>query len=211
LARFANNPFRIMEALVASGRTTVLKSIPKQLQPVPLVGRASTVNTTNLEGLCCTIGADMLATLLNAALTTTELGVITDISPDRLFAGLLDLLPPPHRCAFSLTTGLKVSPRRPFRLTVLPAEAEEQRRAVRQLGLKVLDLTDQPPAKFAPDRGWPLLMHSLLEARQFATITSVANTLSETTEKNLDALAEQIRQDLDAGDRLVDILTPFSG
>jgi hypothetical protein len=210
LAQFANNPFRIMDALVASGRASVMKSIPKQLQPVPLVGRASAVNTINLEKLRRAVGADKLAALLNAALTSSDLGVVTDVSPDRLFAGLLDLLPPPYRPEFCLTTGLKASPRRPFRLMVLPDDAEEQRRAIRQVGLTALDLTNEPPAKFAPDRGWPLLMHGLLQANQFATIASVADTLAGTGEKNLDALAEQIQQDLDEGELLADILTPFS-
>ncbi len=210
MARFANNPFRIMDALVASGRASVMKSIPKQLQPVPLVGRASAVNTTNLEKLCRTIGTDKLAALLNAALTCSDLGVITDVSPDRLFAGLLDLIPPPFRPKFCFTTGLKVSPRRPFRLMVLPDDAEEQRRATRQVGLTALDLSNESPTKFAPDRGWPLFMHGLLQANQFATIASVADTLAETGEKSLDALAEQLQQDLDEGDLLVDILTPFS-
>jgi hypothetical protein len=76
--------------------------------------------------------------------------------------------------------------------------------------LSVLDLTREPPAKFAPDRGWPLLMHGLLQAGQFATISSVAGTLAETTEKNLGALAEQLQHELDKGDLLVDTLTPFS-
>ncbi len=210
LARFANNPFRIMEALIASGRTAVLKSIPKQLQPVPLIGRASAANTANLEKLCLTLGADKLATLLNATLCSTQLGLIAHVSPNRLFAGLLDLLPPPHRLKFSLTTGLKVSPRRPFRLMALPDDPEEQRRAIRQIGVTPLDLTEDPPSEFAPDRGWPLLIHGLLRAGQFATVASIADTLSETDEQNLDALAEQLQQDLDEGDLLVDILTPFS-
>jgi hypothetical protein len=177
---------------------------------VPLLGRASAVSTNNLEKVRNTIGADKLATLLNAAVTGSQLGVVATVSPDRLFAGLLDLLPPPHRSAFSFTTGLKVSPRRPFQLMFLPNDAGEQRRAARQLGLTVLDLTEEPPAKFAPDRGWPLLMHDLLEQSQFTTIASAVSRLSETSEGNLHALAEQLQYDLDRKKSLVDSFTPFA-
>ncbi|MFO7901758.1 MAG: hypothetical protein R6U98_03785 [Pirellulaceae bacterium] len=194
LLRFANNPFRVMDALIAAGRVERAEQVPERLEPVNLVGRASSVNTNNLKEVVRHTGPHKLAVLVNAALNCERLGLVSKIPGKKLFRALLDLLPLPLRPAFSLTTGLRVSATRSYRLVVLPPLPDEQRRAVRQVHLDVLDLTGDLPAKYAPKDGWPELMHHLLRTEQFDTIVEVINAASRSRERNITVLAEQQRQ-----------------
>ena len=210
LQRFHYHPFRVMEALVVAGRAGVLAPIPDQLAPAIVVGRACAVKTAEVERLCQTLGPEKLASLLYAALKTEVLGVSAPVPLRRVFGVLLDLLPPSHRKPFSFTTGLRVSPRRPYCLAALPDVVEEQRQAVRLVHLTVLDLSENPPAKFAARSGWPLLIYELLRSRQFTTLAEVIQNTATTTETDTDLLAEQARVRLEKTTRVPDLVTPFS-
>ena len=74
--RFGWNPFRVLEALVVSGRCAVLQQIPPRLEAIELVGRASLVNQSNLEQVVCRIDPHRLAALVQGALTTPSLGIV---------------------------------------------------------------------------------------------------------------------------------------
>jgi hypothetical protein len=210
LQRFSHHPFRVMEALVVSGRAGVLTPIPDQLAPASVVGRACAVKTAEVERMCQMLGPEKLASLVSAALQTDVLGVSTPAPPQRLFGVLLDLLPPPQRAQFSLTTGLRVSPRRPYRLAALPDDREEQRQAVRLVHLAVLDLHADPPAEYAARSGWPLLIYELLRSRQFTTLAEVIQGTAATAETDADLLAERARVRIDKSARECDLLTPLS-
>lgn len=197
LLRFANNPFRVMDALIAAGRVESCEDVPARLEPVNLIGRASPVNTTNLKQVLRHTGPHALAALVNAALNTQRLGLVSKISGQKLFRALLDLLPLSARPAFSLTTGLRVSATRNYRLVVLPSLADEQRRAIRQVHLDVLDLSGDLPTKYAPKDGWPELVHYLLRTEQFEKIVEVIKATSRSNEQNTTILAEQQRQFLE--------------
>lgn len=194
LLRFANNPFRIMEALTAAGRVENREHPPARLEPVTLLGRASLVNLRNLKQVVRQTGPHKLAVLVHAALNAERLGLVSKIATKKLFGALLDLLPLPARPAFSLTTGLRVSATRSYRLVALPPLLDEQRRAIRQVHLDVLDLTGELPAKYAPKDGWPELMHDLLRTEQYETIVEVIEATARSTERNSSLLAEQQRQ-----------------
>lgn len=200
LRRFANNPFSIMDAIIAAGRFQVAEKVPAELEPVNLIGRASLVNKTNLREVVRQTGPHKLAVLINAALNTQRLGIVPGISGKKLFSTLLDLLPLPLRSTFPLTTGLRSSATRDYRLMVLPPVPEEQRRAIRQVHLEVLDLTQDLPAKFAPRDGWPELMHHLLRTGQLENIAEVIHATSEGAQEDTALLAEQQRQQLDEKD-----------
>ncbi len=208
--RFSYHPFRIMEALIVSGRADVLKPVPDQLGTASLVGRSTTAKTAEIERLCQLLGPEKLAALLNAALRCETLGVSSPVPAHRLFAVLLDLLPPMHRRAFSWTTGLRVSPRRPYRLAALPNDRDEQRQAVRLMHLTVLDLHADPPNKFAARSGWPQLMYEFLRSRQFASLAHIVRDAAAICEPEIDLLAEQLRARLERQPQAVDLLTPFS-
>jgi hypothetical protein len=193
LRRFANHPFRVLDALVASGRAIVLSPVPDQLDPVPVLGRASAVKIADVERLCQAIGPEKLVSLLYAAFKTTALGVSATVPPQRLLGGLLELIPPPLRTQFPLTTGLRVSPRRLYRLAIIPYDREQQRQATRLVHLTLLDLHHDAPATFAAQSGWPLLMYELLRNRQFAELAAVIKSTADTPETDTDLLAERTR------------------
>lgn len=197
LARFAGNPFRVVEALNAAGRIQTINPLPDQLAPLPLVGRASPVHEANLQRVNEQLGAHKLATLLQAVLASPALGVTSPLPMDRVLGAMLDLLPPAHRPAISLTTGLKVSAGRPFRVHMLPDNESQKKLAVRQLGMTPISLLDAPPVSFAPDRGWPALMYELLRERRYELLASVVGAAASSSEENLSVLAESTRQQLE--------------
>jgi len=209
MTRFANNPFRVMEALEAAGRVCTAAP-PRRLEPVPLVGRASAVNTRQLERVTDAIGAEKLATLLCAALRTPSMGTTATGPAAPLFACLLDLVPPTHRLPFSFSTGLRVSARRPYRLVMLPRNPEEQRTAIRLVHLTPVDLTSDVPSKFAPQSGWALKVYQLLKARRFQLIRTTIEGLETTADSDLDVLSEQLRIRDDEQDAPANVLTPFA-
>ena len=103
-----------------------------------------------------------------------------------------------------------MSPRRPYRLAALPDDRDEQRQAVRLVHLTVLDLHENPPAKYAARSGWPLLIYELLRSRQFTTLAEVIQDTAATTETDIDLLAEQARVRIEKHASAFDLITPFS-
>lgn len=193
--RFAFQPFRLMQALAAAGHAdiiepTINRLAINRLDPIVLVGRASSVDAENLAKVCNAVGALRLATLLNAALTTARLGIVTNLRTQPLFTALLDLLPPAERTAFPLTTGLRVSSRRPYRIHALPHDAAKQRAATRRLPLTVFSLLDDPDGQFAPQNGWALHMYRFLKDKKYDAVAQIADGLREKPVDNLDCLAE---------------------
>jgi hypothetical protein len=207
LRRFGCNPFRVLEALVVSGRCSVLPRVPSQLETIELVGRASLVNQANLERVLDRIDAYRLSALVQAALTTSSLGICAAVGGKRLLTALVDLLPPQLRTDFSWTTALRVSGVRPYRLAMLPADKDMQRRAVRQTRLELLDVRTDPPSKFVPDNGWPQLVHRLLRHQQYATLADVMRTSLDGGERDPDLLAELQSQRLERAAPAIS--TPF--
>jgi hypothetical protein len=94
-----------------------------------------------------------------------------------LASALVNLFPVECRCDLSFATGLKHSPRRPFRLVLLPKDSRGTRTAARHTGLSVIDL-DEPESFLGPwDRGWPRLVAEMMAAgrlAQFSRILAVA-------------------------------------
>lgn len=209
LARFHYHPLRIIEALVVSGRAAILSPLPDRLDPLPLLGRAAPVKVAEIERLRQTLGPERLTALVAAALDTELLGIVAPTHPQLLVSGLLGLLPPQRRAEFSWTTGLRVSPRRPFRWAVLPADRDEQRHALRLLHLTTLDLCQDLPAKFAAHGGWPLVVYNLLRTQQYAALADVIQAAANSDETDTDILAEQAWAHLDQP-ITADLLTPWS-
>ena len=150
LVRFANNPFWLLEAASAAGHMTVHQQVPDQLPTFELVGNVSAVDRVLLEQLIINPGPARTASLVQAALDSATLAVGGGTNAERVFCGLLNCLPTSCRRSFSFSTGLKNSPRRPFRLIPLPTEPAQQRRVVRQSDVTLLDLDGTIPEQFAP-------------------------------------------------------------
>ncbi|MBN1591240.1 MAG: hypothetical protein JW888_17135, partial [Pirellulales bacterium] len=163
LARFANDPFAVLRAALAGGMLEVHRHVPDRLEPMQLLGHSATVDSSLLMRLSRRPGSGWLATLLQAALSCPSLALAGSPEPERLIAGLLNCLPPECRVHFSFSTGLRYSPRRPFRIVTLADDPAEWRQAQRRYNATVLDLSQAPAVEFAPIDGWARLIEHVLK------------------------------------------------
>lgn len=171
LERFANNPFRILEAAIASGRLRELSTLPPELDSFPLAGGASAVDRLLLSRLVATHGPELLCALLEATIHQASVGVVNEPVPARLFAAVLNLLPLSCRTQVSFSTGLIPSGSRVFRLSLLPGDEAGQRQVVRQTGVVPFDVHAAASGKTRP--GWVQLVQRFLDAgklREFSRI-----------------------------------------
>jgi len=163
LTRFANNPFAVLRAATAAGAMRLYQQVPSRLEPVRLAGRAAAVNEALLERLASFPGPAWMAALVQAALGSKRVGVAGGPPGEQVLAGLLNCLPPPWRTQFPFCTGLRISPRRPFRLMALDGGPDDLRRIERLHGMTVLDLSGPPPAGLVPADGWARAIHRVME------------------------------------------------
>jgi hypothetical protein len=197
LGRFANDPFRIVEAALAAGQLTPYAKIPPALEPVLIAGAASAANSVLLTRLARRPGAAAMARLVEAALRHPSVSVASGVTARQLFGGLVSLLPVECRTEFSFTTGLRHSARRPFRLSVLSDDPEERRRTT-STGAVALELDrsdDSPP----PEAGWPGVVFRVLGED---VISQFARLLREARpgliSAKLDSLADSLSASLHA-------------
>lgn len=196
LARFANNPFALLRAAVAQGSLRVYDQVPERLQPIRLVGRAAAFDHALLSQLTKNPGIEWLATLIQAALEQ-PIGLVGGGHNQRLLAGLLNCLPPECRGEMEFATGLRYSPRRPFRIVCLPDDPAERRRLERRYGLAVLHVAGPPPAQFAPRDGWARLIADVLSRRKGAWLASqLAHARPQLQLQDLDGLGRRLLSDL---------------
>jgi hypothetical protein len=140
LARFDNNPLLILRTLEAAGRTEVHDELPQMLRSVPLVGRAGEADLGCMERVLDQIPPEALTNLVTTLLESPTVGLATSLAPRCLFSALFQLLPPEERPRISFTTGLRHSPRRPFRLFLLPSDPAARRQFQRQPDMTVVEL-----------------------------------------------------------------------
>lgn len=198
LTRFGNNPFAVLRAAMAGGSLEVHRQIPRQLEPMRLLGRSAAVDSSLLTRLCQRPGASWLATLVQAAISCPSLALMASSEPEHLIAGILNCLPPECRAQFSFSTGLSYSPRRPFRIVTLANNPTECRQTQRRFGATVLDLSHSPPAEFAPIDGWSRLIEHTLKAGQISFLAAqFSKRRFELTVDDLPALGLQLMEEFD--------------
>jgi hypothetical protein len=139
LSEFANNPFALLQASIALGHVCVQEKIPKRLDPFWLEPEAQGAGKDALDQLVRHPGPVWLGLLLDGALNSTSLGIVAGERGACLVAALVQSLPHECRREFSFTTGLRYSPRRPFRVICLASNAAENQRLARQQGLTLFD------------------------------------------------------------------------
>lgn len=139
-SRFANDPFLVLRALAASGRLIVHDLVPETLPSVPLLGRCDQPEATLLSQILDEVGSSIFDELAGAVATAPTVAVLTNGHVERLFQAVLHSLTPAERLTISFTTGLKDSPRRPFKLFVLPNDPSHVRQSQRLNGARVIDL-----------------------------------------------------------------------
>ena len=199
LWRFANNPFALLKAASASGSLRSYDVVPKRLKPLRLVGRAAAVDEALLDRLCREPGPAWLASLVQAALASSMIGIAGSAEPEHVIAGLINCLPPECRTEFSFSTGLKLSSRRPFRVVAIPEDSSEQRRAKRLYDLTVLNLSNGPPSDAPPTESWARLVHRVLKNNRTSFLsTHLSGSRSDFSPQDLPALGLQLLEELDA-------------
>jgi hypothetical protein len=138
LARFAYDPFLVLRALAASGRLVVYDRVPEKLVGVPLLGRSERPDPQLIAQVLDDVGSNVFD--VAAVASPTNVAVLTSGHVERLFQAVLHAFPPEERLKLSFTTNLKDSPRRPFKLFVLPNDQSVIRQSQRLNGARVVDL-----------------------------------------------------------------------
>jgi hypothetical protein len=166
LLRFANNPFRIVEAALAAAQLTPVADIPLELPPLELPGGASAINSVLLARLARQPGAAAMARLMEKALRHEFLAIASRVAARQVMGGFLNLLPVECRTDFSFTTGLRHSARRPFRISRLSDDPEERRRTTSAGGAVAVELDE--PGITAPSGGWAGFVHGVLSENRLS-------------------------------------------
>ena len=199
LARFANNPFALLRAALTNGSLHLYENVPDHLSPIELPGRAAVVDSALLSRLAVNPGADWLAALIQAALRSVTLGIVGGPPAEHVFAGVINCLPPACRTEMSFSTGLKFSPRRPFRLVALSGDLEEQERVQRLYHVNLLTLSGPPPAELAVTDSWPRFIHRVLKSGRASLLSAeLSKRRSGFSPGDLSALGLQLLEELEA-------------
>jgi hypothetical protein len=199
LARFANNPFALLRAALAAGALELHEEVPKRLEPFRLSGRTAVVDSALLARLCAHPGPDGLASLVQAALSSTTVAVTGDVPPEQLIAGLINCLPPECRPLFSFSTGLRYSSRRPFRVVAVSDDAEERLRVRRLYDVALLDFSQRLSDKFAPVESWARFIQRVLKSGRTSWLAGrLADRRGDFALADLPALGLQLLEELDA-------------
>ena len=199
LARFANNAFALLRAALAAGALELHEEVPKRLDALRLAGRTAVVDQALLARLWAQPGPDGLASLVQAALTSTTVAVAGKLPPEHLIAGLVNCLPPECRPQFSFSTGLKYSSRRPFRVVAVSGDAEEQLRVRRLYDVAVLDFSRGLAEQFAPVDSWARFIQRVLKSGRSSWLAGrLADRRRDFAPQDLPALGLQLLEELDA-------------
>lgn len=142
--RFACDPFLVLRALAASGRLIVHDKVPEKLPTVPLLGSAAAPEQAHLSQPVEEIGRPVFGEIIEAVRSTTRTAVLTSGHVERLFQAILHSVSVEERLQLSFTTNLKDSPRRPFKLFVLPNDPALMRQSQRLNAVRIIDLAGEP-------------------------------------------------------------------
>ena len=195
LARFSNNPFALVRAVIADGRIEIREHTPRCLPGFALRGKASPVDRHLLEELVSELGREKMSSLIDESLQYDPLAIVTTRDARRLMEGLLNCLPLGHRPSFSFATGLKPSPRRPFRVQCLPKELKNLRQVLRHFESAVSDMAS--PQKPAGDGGWGHVVTSaIVEKRCYMLSEELRRSCDKHAEAHLQELTARLRQRL---------------
>lgn len=190
LARFANNPFAVLRAAAAQGRMQPLERIPPKLEALRLSGKSPAVDHSLLTDALGALGVDQLVALVDAAISNEQLLLIGGRERQQWIAALLNCLPVECRSEFSFSTGLKPSPRRPFRIISMAADSPEARRIARSQGAGVFPTNESTRTA---NSAWARYLRQILSTgKTHALASQLALERSELKLAGLDALGETL-------------------
>jgi len=197
LARFANNPLAISQSISQRGlwRNPLQPAAP--LKPLSISGGAAPVDQSLLQLLVEQVGSKAMALLVQAARDAVCLAISAACPIERLLAGLFSCLPPQCRLEFSFSTGLKFSPRRPYRLLMLASDPAERAWTANYPNVTTLELGPEMPKSMLLD-GWSLLVERALAADRIAFLAAqLSKRRFDLGLDDLPALGLQLLESLD--------------
>lgn len=197
LRRFSDNPFALLTAATALGAIAEHETPPQSLEAIRLSGRAAAADAALLAQLGDDPGPAWIAAILQGVLTSQVTAVVAGENRRRIVAGVVNTLPVDCRVRVSFSTGLKYSPRRPFRLMGLDVGAPDQVKVLRRIGATVLDLADKSPRELVVDAGWAGFVSSAMAAEKIGFLASqVGQPRPGLGLEQLDSLGKQLREAL---------------
>jgi hypothetical protein len=197
LAEFGNNPSTLLQASIALGHACVLEKIPKRLDPFCVAPEVQE-NSDSLAQLVRHPGPVWLGLLLDCALSAPSLGIVAGDRGACLVAALVQCLPRECRVEFSFTTGLRFSPRRPFRVICLPNHSAENQRLARLAQLTLFEMKGHP-SESASLGGWASFVTAAIASGNTEYLAAeLARPRNGLTLTGLDRLGDQLAQGLRA-------------
>jgi hypothetical protein len=198
LARFANHPLALART-ISEQRLWQSPNTPcPPLKPFALSGGATPVDQGLLTQLAWDPGPHKMATLVQAVRDAVCLAIAGTSKPVPLIAGLLSCLPAECRLEFSFSTGLKFSPRRPFRIVALSDDPAEQLWVANYPNVTVLELEKSESSISAPKDGWTRLIERALTLEHIPFLTAqISKRRFDLSLRDLPALGLQLLENLD--------------
>jgi hypothetical protein len=198
LARFANHPLALARA-ISEHRLWQSPNAPcPPLKPFALPGGATPVDQALLTQLAWDVGPHKMATLVQAVRDAVCLAIAGTSKPVPLIAGLFSCLPAECRLEFSFSTGLKFSPRRPFRIVALSDDPAEQLWVANYPNVTVLELEKSESPVSAPRDGWTRLIERALTLEHIPFLAAqISKRRFDLSLHDLPALGLQLLENLD--------------
>ncbi len=191
--RFGCQPLAVFAAACASGALEPAPIGVTDLPPLRLLGRAAPFDADVVAQVTALWGAAWLAATVQTVLETGSLGIMSDIDPRTLMGAFINCLPVACRGNLSFTTGLKYSPRRPFRVTCMATDVSEARRLSRghDLAVLIVDRAASPAA--AMRRGWAQWVYQTCAERNWDRLRLACTQAPATVGwEQLDAWGQQL-------------------
>lgn len=202
LNRFVNNPFAIFRVMSEHGLWREPDSRCGPLEPFSLPGGGVSVDQALLHQLAVEPGPANMTSLVQTARDALCLALVGVEQPEVLFAGLFNCLPPECRLEFSFSTGLKFSPRRPFRLVALSKDPAEQRWVAQYPNVTLLELDGGVEQRKIVLDGWSLFVERVLSSDRIPFLAAeISKRRFDLSLDDLPALGLQLLESLDLAER----------
>jgi hypothetical protein len=196
--RFGNNPFAMFRVAAEQGVWQDPHRPAQSLEPIELIGGAAAVDEPLLGQLTLDPGPERMAAFVQAVRDTVCLAMTGSARPAQLIAGLFSCLPLECRLEFSFSTGLKFSPRRPFRIVVLSGDLAERLWVAGCSNVVVLEMNKDAAAMLMPLDGWTRLTEQILSTGRIPFLAAqLSKRRFDLTLNDLPVLGLQLLEDLD--------------
>ncbi|GAB6167191.1 hypothetical protein JCM19992_31910 [Thermostilla marina] len=178
LRKFANNPFALINAAIASEALRLYDRVPRVLEPIRILGRAADLDVPCVERAMHRFGGGWFPIAAELLLTTdVPVAVAGAEYLDKWVAALLHLLPPPWRPLVSFSTGLRFSVQRPFRLITTVRGSADAGVLQRRYGFQVLDITAEPPEGLTLSHPWARFLDRFLRRPRLIALKTLYRRL----------------------------------